>query len=129
MTVRPERAVRYTLIACIFAAVSALADHSVVTNTAERRPMSSSSPTYPEKARNERREGDVTVCYTITAEGKVRRPYVHESSDRVFNRSAVRAAKEIVYEPAAPGAANTRAPACSTFRFRLQPLNEAATES
>lgn len=107
----------------------ALADNGIVTNTAERRALSSSSPTYPEKARNERREGDVTVCYTITAEGKVRRPYVHASSDRVFNRAAVRAAKEIVYEAAVPGAANMRAPGCSTFRFRLQPLREDGNES
>lgn len=89
--------------------------------TTDRRAMVSSSPKYPTKARNERIEGDVTVCYTIDARGKVRRPYVKKTSDRVFNRAAVRAAKAIIYEAAAPGASNDRAPACSTYRFRLQP--------
>lgn len=100
------------------------ADDATVT-TPERRTLSWSSPKYPTKARNERLEGDVTVCYTIDARGKVRRPFVKKSSARVFNRSALRAAKAIVYEAAAPDAANERAPGCSTYRFRLEPENSA----
>lgn len=121
----PRRGVRQTSVCALAAALclsAAAIEHPAA--TPERRALVSSTPQYPVKARNQRVEGDVTVCYTIDARGKVRRPYVKKTSNRVFNQAALRAARAIVYEAAAPDAANERAPACSTYRFRLQPQDQ-----
>ncbi|MFK8015804.1 MAG: TonB family protein [Gammaproteobacteria bacterium] len=100
---------------------------TLFTTTSDRRVLTTSSPVYPSKARDARIEGDVTVCYTIDSKGRVRRPYVESSSNRVFNRAARKAAKAIAYAPAKPGAANNVAPACSTYRFRLNSLRDATS--
>ena len=93
--------------------------------TAQRRAMTTPLPHYPEKALRERLEGDVQVCYVVDINGHIHRPRVQSTSHRWFNRAAIRAARGLRYEPAAPGAANGRTSLCSTFRFRLNRQSEA----
>ncbi len=82
-----------------------------------RAPMLTVTPQYPEKARRERLEGRVSVCFHITAAGEVRRAYVLRSTHRWFNKPALKAIRASAYEPA-PGAES----ACRTFYFRLKPV-------
>ena len=89
--------------------------------TSDRRVLTTSSPVYPKKARDGRIEGEVTVCYAISTNGKVRRPYIESSTNKIFNRAARKAARGITYAQAEPGATNNLASACSTYRFQLTP--------
>lgn len=88
----------------------------------ERRPLLTAVPVYPKKARQKRIEGEVVVCYVIDANGRVRSPYVDKSSNRIFNKAALKAIRKTRYEPAAPGAVNARTSSCDTYRFVLTPV-------
>ncbi|MEM6640896.1 MAG: TonB family protein [Pseudomonadota bacterium] len=87
--------------------------------TAQRRALVTPTPDYPNKAIDRRLEGDVRVCYIVDMHGRIHRPRVEETTDRIFNRAALRAARGLRYEAAEPGATNRRTHLCSTFRFRL----------
>lgn len=93
--------------------------------TAERRALKTPLPHYPQKALRNRLEGDVQVCYVVDVNGHIHRPRVQSTSHRWFNRAAIRAARGLRYEPAPPGAANSRTNLCSTFRFRLNRESDA----
>ncbi|WP_022962559.1 energy transducer TonB [Halopseudomonas pelagia] len=87
------------------------------------QPISKNPPAYPKRALDKRTEGDCTVEYTVTAQGKVHNPVVVEGGcdDPVFARPALSSAKSFRYKPrmvdgvavAVPGVRNT-------FRFRLE---------
>ncbi|MEM8817536.1 MAG: energy transducer TonB [Pseudomonadota bacterium] len=89
----------------------------------ERKPVNTVIPAYPEKARRDRVEGDVLVCYHIDRGGKPRGIGVRRSSHRVFERPAIRAVKQSRYAPLAPEQAPSPAKTCRTFRFRLNPAD------
>lgn len=57
------------------------------------------APTYPPAAEARNIEGYVVVEYTVTRTGSVRDVRVIESTDRVFERSAVAAAYKFKYRP------------------------------
>lgn len=84
----------------------------------ERVPLVTASPTYPEKAIEERIEGDVTVCFEVDAKGRIRWPHIRESSHRLFRRPAMKAIRRSSYEPAKDGQ-EPAAKSCRTYRFRL----------
>ena len=116
-----------TLRLLIAAAALAIATSSLAQgDSAERRALKTPLPHYPQKALRERIEGDVQVCYVVDINGHVHRPRIAATSHRWFNRAAIRAARGLRYEPADPGAANSRASLCSTFRFRLNRDDDAA---
>lgn len=87
------------------------------------QPISKKPPAYPKRALDQRKEGDCTVEYTVSAQGKVQNPVVVEGGcdDPVFARPALSSAKSFRYQPrmvdgvavAVPGVRNT-------FRFRLE---------
>lgn len=87
------------------------------------QPISKNPPAYPKRALDKRTEGDCTVEYTVTAQGKVHNPVVVEGGcdDPVFARPALSSARSFRYKPrmvdgvavAVPGVRNT-------FRFRLE---------
>lgn len=87
------------------------------------QPVSKKPPAYPKRALDQRKEGDCTVEYTVTEQGKVDNPVVVDGGcdDPVFARPALASAKSFRYKPrvvdgvavAVPGVRNT-------FRFRLE---------
>ena len=90
---------------------------------AMRKPVLITTPEYPPKAFRKRRQGDVEVCFRILGDGSVNRAYVSSSSDRIFNRSALRAIRASRFEADPSG---TRAiKACRKYSFRLTPTNTA----
>ncbi|MEL7449801.1 MAG: energy transducer TonB [Pseudomonadota bacterium] len=62
-------------------------------------PIAKVSPIYPASALRRALEGFVIVEYTVTVTGAVRDPVVVESSNRVFNKSAIDAALRFKYRP------------------------------
>lgn len=91
-------------------------------DTGERKPLNTVVPVYPEKARRERLEGDVEVCFNIDREGRTSRVRVRSSTDRVFERPAVLAARASTYLPLPPDRSLSGIKTCRTFRFRLLPV-------
>jgi periplasmic protein TonB len=56
-------------------------------------------PVYPHSAEVRGLEGRVLVEFTVRADGSVRDPRIVESSDRIFERSALAAAARFRYQP------------------------------
>lgn len=109
------------------AALSAPADETtsvthLTDDTGERRPLNTVVPVYPEKARRERIEGDVEVCFNIDREGRTSRVRVRQSTHRIFERPAVLATRASSYRPLPPEKTLSGIKTCRTFRFRLLPV-------
>lgn len=98
-------------------------DESSVTHLAdqgsERIPLSTTAPVYPAIAQRDRIEGDVQVCFNVDRKGRPYRIAVRSSTNRVFEKPAIRAIRasryvELPKEQEVPGIKT-----CRTFRFRL----------
>jgi TonB family protein len=81
-------------------------------------------PQYPEEARLYRLEGETTVCFKVNAQGEIVRPRVASSTDRIFERPALRAIRASSFMPLSAGEPDSgAADVCRVFRFRLNPLS------
>ena len=77
-------------------------------------------PTYPPGAAARGLEGHVIVGFTVLADGTTTDIVVVESSDRVFERAAIKAAERFRYRPkTADGQAQAVHGVRSRFRFRM----------
>ena len=86
----------------------------------ERVPLNTVAPAYPAAARRERIEGDVQVCFDVDRKGRPYRIAVRRSSNRVFEKPAIRAIRASRYQPVPEGEAAPAIKTCRTFRFRLE---------
>lgn len=91
---------------------------------AQYQPINKTPPTYPRRALDSKIEGDCTVSYTVTSDGRVSKPAVIEDAcdDQIFIRPSLQAASAFRYQPRV---INGRAVAVhdvrNTFRYRIQP--------
>ena len=108
------------VLAGVFVATSSA--EVLETATTDRMPLNTVVPVYPEKARRERIEGAVQVCFEITRDGRTRRIAVRKSTHRIFEKPAKRAVKESTYVPLSEDAELAFIKACRTFRFSLEPV-------
>ena len=88
----------------------------------ERVPKFTLIPEYPKVARRDRIEGEVQVCFEITRDGRTRRIAVRNSTNRVFEKPAIRAVRASTYEPLPSNARLSGIKTCRTFRFSLEPV-------
>jgi TonB family protein len=95
--------------------VTHLEDHSH-----DRVPLNTVAPVYPAVARRDRIEGDVQVCFNVNREGRPYRIAVRTSSNRIFEKPAIRAIRASRYQPLPQGQAVPAIKTCRTFRFRLE---------
>lgn len=110
------------LLACVLgSAAMASADVEPVDTDYDRKPLSTIIPEYPSKARQERIEGEVQVCFDISREGFPRRIAVRRSTHRYFEKPARDAIRRSTWQPAKPGEKLSGIKACRTFRFTLLP--------
>ena len=86
----------------------------------ERVPLNTVAPVYPAVARRERIEGDVQLCFYVDRAGRPYRIAVRTSSDRVFEKPAIRAIRASRYQPLPEGKPVPAIKTCRTFRFRLE---------
>jgi TonB family protein len=119
--IRTDRC-RFTALLLLWAAVSA-ADEPSVTHledgSRERVPLNTVAPVYPAVARRDRIEGDVQVCFKVDRKGRPYRIAVRTSSDRVFEKPAIRAIRASRYQPLPDSEPVPAIKTCRTFRFRL----------
>lgn len=106
------------LVACI-AAATELGAADPGDETGERKPSHTMVPVYPERARRERLEGDVQVCFNIDRTGKTHRVRVRKSSHRIFEKPAVLAVRSSRFEALPDAKVPAGIKTCRTFRFRL----------
>ncbi|MBT8084186.1 MAG: energy transducer TonB [Woeseia sp.] len=112
---------------------TALADDVVVTNpyildtSTDRTPLITTFPRYPRIARRDRIEGDATVCFRISSDGRIRRARLRSATHPIFKRAALRAIRASSFEPLAPNQVLATALTCRTFRFRLNALPATAS--
>jgi TonB family protein len=118
-TLQPRLSVLVTLLLLVVAG-PALAQAS---RPHERTPAVSAFPEYPEAARQDRLEGEATVCFTVDAEGRVNRPKIRSSTDKIFEKPTIKAIRASTFEPLEAGAMESPAEACRVYRFKLDPLD------
>lgn len=118
-----------TTIALAFLAVAAAAaaqDDTSVTHlpdrSGDRKPLNTVVPIYPEKARRQRLEGDVEVCFHVDREGRTSRVRVRNSSHRIFEKPSIVAARASSFMRLSPDRRVAGIKTCRTFRFRLLPV-------
>lgn len=112
-------------LALLMTGVQSIADDEtrqkeVTSADPERVPLHTVIPDYPKVARRDRVEGEVQVCFEITREGRTRRIAVRKSTNRVFEKPAIRAVRASSYEPLPRDAAMSGIKSCRTFRFKLE---------
>jgi TonB family protein len=120
--------IRHCLPAVLLLATIAAAEEPHVTrfddDSRERIPMKSVAPVYPAIARRDRIEGDVQVCFNVNRNGRPYRIAVRNSSNRVFEKPAIRAVRASRYQPLPKDQDVPVIKTCRTFRFRLEPVAE-----
>ena len=102
--------------------------HFFDSNT-DRIPALTAFPKYPSIARRDRIEGQATVCFKIRANGKISRAVVTDKSHRIFSKPALRAMRKSNFEPLGPSQVLATARTCRTYRFRLDPILTAKSQS
>lgn len=97
-------------------------------NEGERKPLHTVVPTYPEKARRARVEGEVEVCFKVGRKGKTSRVAVRRSTNRAFEKPARDAVRASTYRPLSGDEELSGIKTCRTFRFHLVPTTIDQTE-
>ena len=120
--------VRYGLPAVLLLAASAFGEEPQVSHiddgSRERVPLNTVAPAYPDVARRDRIEGDVQVCFNVDRKGRPYRIAVRNSTNRVFEKPAIRAVRASRYQPLPKDQDVPAIKTCRTFRFRLEPASE-----
>jgi len=105
--------------------VSAQDDSSIthlLDPAAERRPLQTVVPVYPERAVTDRVQGDVEVCFNVDREGRTSRISVRQSSHRMFEKPSTLAVRASSYMPLKEHEILSGIKTCRIFRFRLDPV-------
>lgn len=88
----------------------------------DRQPLQTMIPVYPERARRDRLEGDVEVCFNVDREGRTSRVRVRSSTHRIFEKPSILAVRASTYKPLPDDKTLSGIKTCRTFRFRLTPV-------
>jgi protein TonB len=119
-----RRIARRCLVAAALLAAGAAAADAPETRledgSRERVPLNTVAPAYPEAARRDRIEGDVQVCFNVDRDGRPYRIAVRSSSNRAFEKPAIRAIRASRYQPVPKDREVPSIKTCRTFRFRLE---------
>ncbi len=106
------------VLSVLFAAFTVLAQG----DSSERKPLLTLVPVYPERALQERLQGEVEVCFNVDREGRTSRIAVRHSSSRVFERPSILAIRASSYVPLSADKKMSGIKTCRTFRFLLDPV-------
>lgn len=91
-------------------------------DSSDRKPLQTMVPEYPQRARRERLEGEVQVCFNVDREGRTSRIAVRRSSNRIFEKPAMLAIRASTYQALPKGRKPSGIKTCRTFRFHLTPV-------
>jgi TonB family protein len=92
----------------------------VVDNSSDRIPLHTLAPIYPPKARRDRIEGQVQVCFEVDRRGRTRRIAVRNSTHRIFERPSIKAVRASTFQALADDDPLPAIKTCRTFIFSLE---------
>ena len=95
----------------------------------DRIPLLTAVPDYPSVARRDRIQGEVQVCFNITRDGYPRRIAVRSSTNRLFEKPAMKAIRKSTWVPLDDNETMSGIKACRTFRFTLVPVEKDLDQS
>jgi len=102
----------------------------IIDSSTDRIPLHTFAPEYPRKARRDRIEGKVQVCFEVIREGRTRRIGVRTSTHRAFEKPSIKAVRASSFRPVGKDDPLPVIKSCRTFIFSLEPaevdLDEAA---
>ncbi len=110
------------IIAPAMAADDATLVARVIDADTNRAPVHTVVPQYPRKARRDRVEGEVQVCFDIDRAGRTRRISVRTSSNRVFEKPSKKSVRASTFRPLGKDEPMQEMKSCRTFIFSLEPL-------
>lgn len=90
----------------------------------KRLPVHTVAPKYPRKARRDRIEGEVQVCFDVDRKGRTRRIAVRHSTNRAFESPSIRAVRASTFRPLKKDQPLQVVKSCRIFQFSLQPVEE-----
>jgi TonB family protein len=93
----------------------------VIDSSSDRVPRLTVAPKYPRKARRDRVEGEVQVCFEIDRKGHTRRIAVRKSTNRIFEKPSINAVRASSFRPVDDAADLPTIKFCRTFVFSLEP--------
>jgi TonB family protein len=94
----------------------------VIDSSTDRIPSHTFAPEYPRKARRDRVEGEVRVCFDVNREGRTRRISVRTSTHRAFEKPSIKAVRASKFRPIGKDEPLQVMKSCRTFIFSLEPL-------
>jgi len=95
----------------------------------DRVPLLTVVPDYPAVARRDRIHGEVQVCFNITRDGYPRRIAVRSSTNRLFEKSSMKAVRKSTWVRLDDDETMSGIKACRTFRFSLVPVEKDQDQS
>lgn len=93
----------------------------IVDGSTDRIPLQTVAPEYPRKARRDRVEGEVQVCFEVNREGRTRRIAVRTSTHRAFEKPSMKAVRASSFRPVGKDEPLQVMKSCRTFIFSLEP--------
>ena len=112
------------LVVVAVAAEEALPVAHVVDSNTKRIPAQTVAPEYPRKARRDRVEGEVEVCFEVDRKGRPRRIAVRNSTHRIFERPSIKAVRASSFRPLKDDEDLPLIKSCRTFIFSLEPVEK-----
>jgi TonB family protein len=98
----------------------------IIDTDSNRVPSHTVVPEYPRKARRDRVEGEVQVCFNVDREGRTRRVSVRTSSNRVFEKPSKKAVRASRFRPLGDDELLPQIKSCRTFVYSLEPAESDA---
>jgi TonB family protein len=96
----------------------------IVDSISGRMPLQTVAPEYPHKARRDRVEGQVKVCFEIDRKGRTRRIAVRSSTNRAFEKPSIKAVRASTFRPLKDDEELPLIKSCRRFIFSLEPVEE-----
>ncbi len=96
----------------------------VIDSSTDRNPLQTVAPEYPRKARRDRIEGEVQVCFDVDRTGRTRRIAVRNSTHRAFEKPSIKAVRVSTFRPIGKDEPLPAIKSCRTFIFSLEPSEQ-----
>ena len=93
----------------------------ILDSNTNRIPVHTVVPAYPHKARRDRIEGEVQVCFHVNRKGGTRGVSVRTSTHRLFERPSVKAVRASTFKPLGKNEPLQEMKSCRTFIYSLEP--------
>ncbi len=114
----------FFIVSPVFAEDEEPLEARVVDSPTNRVPLLTVAPEYPRKARRDRIEAQVQVCFDVDRGGRTLRIAVRNSTNRAFEKPSIKAVRASTFRPIGKDEALQAIKSCRTFIFSFEPAQE-----